>query len=244
MSELPKGAWLKLSIDFCGPIPTGEYLLVVVDEFSRYPVVHVTCSTSAHTIMPLLDQTFASFGYPETIKSDNGPLFQSAEWKKFLTDRGIKHRRITPLWPQANAQAESFNKPLMKSICAAIIGAQPWWSALVEFLRVYRTTPHSTTLFTPYRLLFGRDPRTKLPEVTDTQEKHIDDDIVRLRDQEMKQKMKEYADAKRHATNTPMQKGDVVMMKQRRANKTETSRNPQPVIVSNTKMHNGHCSIS
>ena len=47
--------------------------------------------------------------------------------------------------------------------------------------------------------------------------------------------MKEYADAKRHATNTPMQKGDVVMMKQRRANKTETSRNPQPVIVSKTK---------
>ena len=235
MSELPKGAWLKLSIDFCGPIPTGEYLLVVVDEFSRYPVVHVTRSTSADTIMPLLDQTFASFGYPETIKSDNGPPFQSAEWKKFLTDRGIKHRRITPLWPQANAQAESFNKPLMKSIRAAIVSGQPWRSALVEFLRVYRTTPHSTTLFTPYRLLFGRDPRTKLPEVTDTQEKHVDDDIVRSRDQEMKQKMKEYADAKRHATNTPMQKGDVVMMKQRRANKTETSRNPQPVIVSNTK---------
>ena len=235
MSELPKGAWLKLSIDFCGPIPTGEYLLVVVDEFSRYPVVHVTRSTSADTIMPLLDQTFASFGYPETIKSDNGPPFQSAEWKKFLTDRGIKHRRITPLWPQANAQAESFNKPLMKSIRAAIVGGQPWRSALVEFLQVYRTTPHSTTLFTLYRLLFGRDPRTKLPEVTDTQEKHVDDDIVRSRDQEMKQKMKEYADAKRHATNTPMQKGDVVMMKQRRANKTETSRNPQPVIVSNTK---------
>ena len=234
-SELPKGAWLKLSIDFCGPIPTGEYLLVVVDEFSRYPVVHVTRSTSADTIMPLLDQTFASFGYPETIKSDNGPPFQSAEWKKFLTDRGIKHRRITPLWPQANAQAESFNKPLMKSIRAAIVGGQPWRSALVEFLRVYRTTPHSTTLFTPYRLLFGRDPRTKLPEVTDAQEKHVDDDIVRSRGQEMKQKMKEYADAKQHATNTPMQKGDVVMMKQRRANKTETSRNPQPVIVSNTK---------
>ena len=235
MSELPKGAWLKLSIDFCGPIPTGEYLLVVVDEFSRYPVVHVTRSTSADTIMPLLDQTFASFGYPETIKSDNGPPFQSAEWKKFLTNRGIKHRLITPLWPQANAQAESFNKPLMKSIRAAIVGGQPWRSALVEFLRVYRTTPHSTTSFTPYRLLFGRDPRTKLPEVTDTQEKHVDDNIVRSRDQEMKQKMKEYADAKRHATNTPMQKGDVVMMKQRRANKTETSRNPQPVIVSNTK---------
>ena len=26
MSELPKGPWLKLGIDFCGPLPTGEYL--------------------------------------------------------------------------------------------------------------------------------------------------------------------------------------------------------------------------
>ncbi len=235
MSELPRGAWLKLSIDFCGPIPTGEYLLVLIDEFSRYPVVHVTRSTSADKIMPLLDQTFASFGYPETIKSDNGPPFQSAEWKNFLADRGIKQRRITPLWPQANAQAESFNKPLMKAIRAAIVAGQHWRTALIEFLRVYRTTPHSTTLFSPYRLLFGRDPRTKLPEVTDMQEKHVDDEIVRPRDQEMKQKMKEYADARRHATSTPMGKGDVVMIKQKRTNKTETIRDPQPMTVSNTK---------
>ena len=31
MSELQRGPWLKLSMDFCGPIPTGAYLLVLVD---------------------------------------------------------------------------------------------------------------------------------------------------------------------------------------------------------------------
>ena len=72
-------------------------------------------------VMPLLEQTFAIFGFPEVIKSDNGPPFQSHEWKKFLSDRGIKTRRITPLWPQANAQAENFNKPLMKAIRAAVV---------------------------------------------------------------------------------------------------------------------------
>ena len=29
MSTLPRGPWLELSIDFCGPLPTGEYLLVM-----------------------------------------------------------------------------------------------------------------------------------------------------------------------------------------------------------------------
>ena len=39
ISERPRGPWLNLSVDFCGPLPTGEYLLVVVDEYSWYPVV-------------------------------------------------------------------------------------------------------------------------------------------------------------------------------------------------------------
>ena len=39
MSELPRGPWLNLSVDFCGPLPTGEYLLVIVNEYSWYPVV-------------------------------------------------------------------------------------------------------------------------------------------------------------------------------------------------------------
>jgi hypothetical protein len=84
MSNLPKAPWLKLSIDFCGPVPTGEYLLVLIDEFSRYPVVHVVRNRSAETIIPLLDQTFAIFGYPEVIKSDNGPPFQSSAWHSYL----------------------------------------------------------------------------------------------------------------------------------------------------------------
>ena len=235
MSQLPRGPWLKLSIDFCGPTPTGDYLLVIIDEFSRYPIVYVVRSTSAESTLPLLDRTFSMFGYPETIKSDNGPPFQSYEWKTFLEERGIKHRRITPLWPQANAQAENFNKPLMKAVRAAIVNGQNWKQALVEFLRVYRTTPHSTTLFTPYRLLFGRNPRTKLPEVLDLSDRHADDDIVRARDDEQKQRMKEYADAKRDAKETPMERGDIVMIKRKRMNKTDTIRDAQPLTVSKTK---------
>ena len=41
MSELPRGPWLNLSVDFCGLLPTGEYLLVIVDEYSRYAVIEI-----------------------------------------------------------------------------------------------------------------------------------------------------------------------------------------------------------
>ena len=42
MSQLPDGAWMNISVDFCGPLPSGEYLVVIVDEYSRFPIVEIT----------------------------------------------------------------------------------------------------------------------------------------------------------------------------------------------------------
>ena len=33
-TEMPKGPWEKLHMDFYGPLPSGEYLLVVIDRYS------------------------------------------------------------------------------------------------------------------------------------------------------------------------------------------------------------------
>ncbi len=38
-----------------GPFPTGEYLLVVMDEYSRFPVVEILHSTAARTTIPMLE---------------------------------------------------------------------------------------------------------------------------------------------------------------------------------------------
>ena len=72
MSELPEGPWQHVSMDFCGPLPTGEYLLVIVDEYSRYPVVEVVNSTSAKTVLPFVDKLFSMFGVPVSVKTYNG----------------------------------------------------------------------------------------------------------------------------------------------------------------------------
>ena len=70
-------------------------------------------------MIPVIDQVFTMFGFPEIVKTENGPPFQSGQWKKYMKTSEIKHHKITPRWPQANAQPESFNKPLMKAIHAA-----------------------------------------------------------------------------------------------------------------------------
>ena len=150
----------------------------MIDEYSRFPVAEVLRSTAAETVAPIVDKVFCTYGYPEVIKSDNGPPFNSQAWKRFVNSCGVRHGKITPLSPQANAQAESFNKPLMKAIRAAKIQGHSWINAMHQFLRVYRCTPHTTTTFTPYYLLFRRESRTKFPEFSSST--HADDKFIRL----------------------------------------------------------------
>ncbi|XP_075550349.1 uncharacterized protein LOC142583754 [Dermacentor variabilis] len=77
ITELPSGPWEEVSVDLCGPFPDEKYAMVVLDDFSRYPVVQVIHSTSANNVLPSLRQVFCQFGIPAQVKSDNGPPFQA-----------------------------------------------------------------------------------------------------------------------------------------------------------------------
>ena len=211
MSKLPKCPWLDLSMDFCRPLPTGEYLIVIIDEYSRYPVVEITRSTSAQTVIPIMDKVFSIFSYPKQIKTDNGPPFNEQKWADYCEHNGIVHRKITPLWPQSNYQAESFNKPLHKAIRSSRSTSKNWKEDLHSFLRMYRCTEHVTTGFSPHRLLFGREPKTKLPEVV--VEKCELFEKVNQNDTKKKQIMKSNKDKKRHTVVSVLYVGDKVYMK-------------------------------
>ena len=75
MTKMPQSHWEVLNIDFYGPLPTAEYLLVVIDRYSRFPEVEIVSSTKASIIIPKLDKIFAVHGIPAIVRSDNGPPF-------------------------------------------------------------------------------------------------------------------------------------------------------------------------
>ena len=58
-----------------------------------------------------------------------------------MKENGIKHQRITPLWPQANSEVENFMKPMEKAIQAACIEQKNWRKELFSFRINYRATP-------------------------------------------------------------------------------------------------------
>ena len=63
MSPLPPTPWHTVHIDFCGPFPTGEYLLVVIDAYSRFPEVDIVHSTSAKGTISKLDRILLHMVY-------------------------------------------------------------------------------------------------------------------------------------------------------------------------------------
>ena len=97
MSPLPQGPSQELSMDFCGPFPNGDFLLVVTDDFSWFPKVEILRSTSAKAVIPHLDSNLARQGITELVRTDNGPPFNSESVQIFATQLGFKHRRITPV---------------------------------------------------------------------------------------------------------------------------------------------------
>ena len=237
MSPLPPAPWHTLHMDFCGPFPTGEYLFVVIDAYSRFPEVDIVHSTSASAIIPKLDRMFSTHGIPTVIRSDNGPPFTSHEIDQFMKENGIQLRRITPLWPQANSEAENFMKPLTKAIRSAHAEGKRWTKHLYRFLLNYRTTPHSTTGFPPAQLLFNRKVNNKLPQVSSTENTKLIE-----KDMKAKSKMKEKADKTRKAKSSTIKVGDAVLVKQRKQNKFSTRFNPNPfrVVKKNGTMITAH----
>ena len=130
-----------------------------------------------------------------------------------MRETGPVHRRITPLWPQANAQAETFMKPLTKAIRSAVIDQRNWRKELNRFLLNYRATPHSTTQLSPARLLFNRDINTKLPQITTECTSDIHEQLVR-RDFSEKGRMKANTDRAQRAKTSEIKVGDTVLVKQ------------------------------
>ena len=162
---MPKGPQEKVHIDFQGPLPSRDYLLVVKDRYSRFPEVEIVRSTKASVMIPKLDKIFSVRGIPETVKTNNGPEFFSNDLDRYLKTLGITYEPYKPRWPQENGEVERFNRSLGKASHTAFTEGKVWKQELYRFLLQYCTTPHSTTKVAPCELMFNRSVRGKLPSL-------------------------------------------------------------------------------
>lgn len=181
---------------------------MIVHGYSRFPVIKIVKSTSSTSTVPVLDKVFSEFGIPTTVKSDNGHPFQSTEFSQCGKHLGFIHRKTTPLWPQANGEAERLMQPLIKAIRSAVVETKPWKQELP-----CHTTSHN---------------RTNHPEPSAT---NVKDTTVRRRDTVKKHGMKVYADKLRKAKTVTFSPGDYVLVRQTKKIKFSTPFDPKPYKV-------------
>ena len=221
-SQLPDGPWQYVEMDFQGPYPNNEYLLVMIDRYSRWPEVSVFKNPpNARTTIKAMKAIFANKGTPETCHSDNGSPFQSDALKKFAKEEGFRHKHITPEWPRANGTVERFNRSMKEAVQAETINGVPFRDAVMKFTRAYRATPHCATGVSPHAAMHGgREMRTRLPLM------RLKDSIIdRDRDEKYRNNMRD------DYTSHSLQCGDRVVVTQRKSNKLTPAFNPKPLTV-------------
>lgn len=225
--QLPSGPWEEIAIDFLGPLPEGQYLLVAVDYYSRFvEVAEMTTITAKDTVGELATM-FSRYGVPRVLRADNGPQLSGdcEEFREFCQEFGIDLVNTTPYWPQANGEVERQNRTILKRLRIAQELGQDWRMELRKFLLAYHATDHSITGKSPSEMMFGRRIRSKLPTVPVIIH---DDGETRDRDRLWKEKGRVYADARRKARPNPITVGDMVFAKRmKKDNKLTTDFSPE-----------------
>ena len=109
---------------------------------------------------------------------------------------------------------------------------------MYQFLRQYRATPHTSTKFSPHRLLFGREPGTKLPRVS-TEDNHDNIPVhvaARENDKQARQCQKTYADKRNKAEHNNLHMRDMVLMRNdKRSNKLSSAFSHKPMVVTDAR---------
>ncbi|XP_043245814.1 uncharacterized protein K02A2.6-like [Amphibalanus amphitrite] len=228
-TPLPERPWQRVAADFWGPLSSGEHLLVVIDEYSRYPEVEITSSTSGLATIPVLDKIFATHGIPESVKTDGGPPFNGHDFAMYARWAGFTHRRVSPEDPEANGLAEAFMKTIKKTWHTSRIEGKNPKQELYKLLRQYRATPHPSTGKPPAELLFNRPFRTRLltAERPTPGTPYHD---VQKHDARAKDVQKAYKDTPKNVRPHNIQTGDTVLL-QRRSTKTASRYDPEPYKV-------------
>lgn len=97
--------WSKVATDLFEL--DGFHYLIMVDYYSNFiEVASLNNDTTTRNVIKHLEENIARYGIFDTLISDNGPQYTSAEFKSSVASYGIEHVTSSPLHAQSNVLAE------------------------------------------------------------------------------------------------------------------------------------------
>jgi len=155
--ELPSRPWQYVATDMF-EFKQQSYL-ITVDYFSNYFEIDRLEGKRAVDIIYRLKKLFCAQGLPEKVFSDNGPPFNSIEFREFVKNYEFQHVTSSPYYAQSNGKIERSVQTAKKLMKKASVDNSDPFLALLDF----RNTPSESLKLSPVQILYGRRTRTKLP---------------------------------------------------------------------------------
>ncbi|ODM88297.1 Transposon Ty3-I Gag-Pol polyprotein [Orchesella cincta] len=154
--------WETVAIDLMGPYTRGtnqnQYLLVVVDSFSKWVELFGIRQATSKVIISRLEELFCRWGFPKYIISDNGSQFTSREYTAWCEKLGIKPFYVPPYHPQSNI-VERYNQTIKNMIISVINSCKDWDKYLNELAFALRSSVNDSLEYSPAYVNFGRELR-------------------------------------------------------------------------------------
>lgn len=155
----------KIFLDIVGPINpvsfrNNNFILTLQDDLTKFSIAVPLPDQESETVArAFVDNFLCIYGAPSYVLTDQGTNFQSDLFKNVSKLLKVKQIRTSPYHPQTNGSLEKSHLSLGNYLRIHTENDKLNWDTWIPFaMFVYNTTPHSTTKFMPYELVFGHKP--------------------------------------------------------------------------------------
>lgn len=161
---IPTDPFSRVGLDLLGPFPessTGnKWIAVATDYATRYVItraIPTSCATDVADF--LLHDVILHHGAPRQLLTDRGRCFLSRVVDEILRSCSVRHKFTTAYHPQTNGLTERLNRTLTDMLAMYVSDDHRDWDISLPFVTfAYNSSRHDTAGYSPFYLLFGRDP--------------------------------------------------------------------------------------
>ena len=230
-TDIPPYPFAKNAVDLSGPYPTSlsgnKYIISFIDIYSGWPEAFAVPSKNAENVVHLLlEEIIPKHSVPLVLQSDNGSEVVNRLVRETLKELNISHVTTSFYSPNVNGKVERLHRFLHDILAKKIQDDSSTWDVcLNQTLAAIRFSKNKSSGFSPFFLLYNRDPVLPIDNILKPRRKYVGEDphkilleqqhksfvMVHKNMKKSKKKQKDQADKTRQETDFKV--GDAVYYK-------------------------------